>query len=279
MSESLETLKEAISYAYRLGYFSADRARDMQDYIDTFVQEHAVVQADLEKTYKRCELIEEQLDTTQKEVEQWKWDYNRLSELCSSKVEQVTKDHDKARAEVERLTKERDEALAKINGQKDALLEAARQVTDAAFQQAEMDRLKRELEQAIAERTPHDYGIIKEQRDHYRDRLCASIKETQEVRTEVEQLKQALHDARLENSGQAALIEQLKEKVDQLQYVADFEKAHLFKRQEPSRLEIAAMLKAAWLSNADYKSEDRCDEGWWIEQADALIEAAKGSAK
>jgi SMC interacting uncharacterized protein involved in chromosome segregation len=103
--------------------------------------------------------------------------------------------------------------------------------------------------------------------------------ELDEARAEVEQLKQALHDARLENSGQAAEIEQLKEKVDQLQYIADFEKAHLFKRQEPSRLEIAAMLKAAWLSNADYKSEERCDEGWWIEQADALIAAAKGGVK
>jgi len=46
-------------------------------------------------------------------------------------------------------------------------------------------------------------------------------------------------------------------------------------RPEPSRLEIAAMFKAAWFSNSDYKSEDACDDGWWIEQADALIRAAK----
>ena len=48
------------------------------------------------------------------------------------------------------------------------------------------------------------------------------IKERDEARAEVEQLKQALHDARLENSGQAMLLER--------------------KRPEPSRLEIAAML-------------------------------------
>jgi HPt (histidine-containing phosphotransfer) domain-containing protein len=50
-------------------------------------------------------------------------------------------------------------------------------------------------------------------------------------------------------------------------------------RPEPSRLEIAAMFKAAWLSNTDYQFEDACDDGWWIEQADALIEAAKGGVE
>lgn len=144
---------------------------------------------------------------------------------------------------------------------------------------AEVERLTRELERAISERTPHDYGILKNQRDDYRDRLCSALKEAQDARAEVEQLKQALHDARLENSGQAAVIEQLKEKVDQLQYIADFDRRHFLKHPEPSRLEIAAMFKAAWLSNADYKSEDACDDGWWIEQADALIAAAKGGAK
>jgi len=43
----------------------------------------------------------------------------------------------------------------------------------------------------------------------------------------------------------------------------------------PSRLEIAAMFKAAWFANSDYNSSDACDDGWWIEQADKLIEANK----
>jgi hypothetical protein len=80
------------------------------------------------------------------------------------------------------------------------------------------------------------------------------IKERDEARAEVEQLKQALHDARLENSGQAALLER--------------------KRQEPSRLEIAAMLKAGWFANRD-ADFNATDHKWWIEQADALIRAAK----
>jgi hypothetical protein len=43
----------------------------------------------------------------------------------------------------------------------------------------------------------------------------------------------------------------------------------------PSRLEIAAMFKAAWFANSGYNAVDACDDGWWIEQADNLIEANK----
>jgi len=82
---------------------------------------------------------------------------------------------------------------------------------------AEVERVNKQLEQAIAERTPHDYGILKEEAQEMR-------KQRDEARAEVEQLKQALHDARLENSGQAMLLER--------------------KRPEPSRLEIAAMIYA-----------------------------------
>jgi hypothetical protein len=53
-------------------------------------------------------------------------------------------------------------------------------------------------------------------------RIDVVVKERDAARAEAEQLKQALHDARLENSGQAAQLER--------------------KRLEPSRLEIAAML-------------------------------------
>jgi hypothetical protein len=83
--------------------------------------------------------------------------------------------------------------------------------------------------------------------------MKAAIKERDEARAEVETLKQALHDARLENSGQAAQLERT--------------------RPEPSRLEIAAMLKAGWI-NPDPKYPDN-DPYWWLQQADELIAAAK----
>jgi len=41
---------------------------------------------------------------------------------------------------------------------------------------------------------------------------------------------------------------------------------------EPSRLEIATILKAGWLSNPDADFENE-DDSWWIEQADKLIKA------
>jgi len=45
-------------------------------------------------------------------------------------------------------------------------------------------------------------------------------------------------------------------------------------RPEPSRLEIAAMLKAGWFANSDCDF-DSVGDAWWIEQADALIAAAQ----
>ena len=45
-------------------------------------------------------------------------------------------------------------------------------------------------------------------------------------------------------------------------------------RPEPSRLEIAAMLKAGWFANRD-ADFNATDHKWWIDQADALIAAAK----
>ena len=45
-------------------------------------------------------------------------------------------------------------------------------------------------------------------------------------------------------------------------------------RPEPSRLEIAAMFKAGWFANPDVDFY-ATDHKWWIEQADALIAAAK----
>jgi len=81
-------------------------------------------------------------------------------------------------------------------------------------------------------------------------RLNESIRD--EARAEVERLKQALHDARLENSGQAALLERT--------------------RPEPSRLEIAAMLLAA-MCGSQYTWTNA--EPLALRKADVLIAAAR----
>jgi len=115
---------------------------------------------------------------------------------------------------------------------------------DAA--EAKVEQLKQALEQAIAERTPHDYGILKEEAQEMRN-------QRDEARAEVEQLKQALHDLRLENSGQAMLLER--------------------KRAEPSRLEIAAMAMQGMLAASGYEVS-RLASGA-LHYTDALIAAAK----
>jgi len=49
-------------------------------------------------------------------------------------------------------------------------------------------------------------------------------------------------------------------------------------RPEPSRLEIAAWLKAGWFANRD-ADFNAADHGWWVEQADKLIAAAREEIK
>lgn len=115
---------------------------------------------------------------------------------------------------------------------------------------AEVERLTRELERAISERTPHDYGILKNQRDDYRNRLCAAIKETQDARAEVERLKNHIPDV-----GKMV-------------------------RPEPSRLEIAAMIYAAFAGAQCAKEKVNPTAYIALKCADELLaEAAKGGAK
>jgi hypothetical protein len=85
------------------------------------------------------------------------------------------------------------------------------------------------------------------------ERLDRVTTERDDARAEVEQLKQALHDARLENSGQAALLER--------------------KRPEPSRLEIAAMAMQGLLVSSEYPKSVIVTDALWC--ADKLIAAAK----
>lgn len=78
--------------------------------------------------------------------------------------------------------------------------------------------------------------------------------ELDEARAEVEQLKQALHDARQENSGQAAQIERT--------------------RSEPSRLEIASLAMQGMLASGN-AILDIPEVAWKF--SDALIAHAKNT--
>lgn len=158
------------------------------------------------------------------------------------------------------------------------LLDAASRLQD---QSDLIERMRSELDQAISERTPHDYGILKDQRDSYRDRLCASIKETQEAHAEADRLKAELEKVKLESvkavtlsfpgmpssggggGGSACGNNHLPD-------------AGKMVRPEPSRLEIATMLYKGMLSSGYVWGDP---EKTALRQADALIAAAKEVAK
>ena len=91
---------------------------------------------------------------------------------------------------------------------------------------------------------------LTESTNHYNAIIIELARERDETCAEVERLKQALHDARLENSGQAAQLERT--------------------RPEPSRLEIAAMAMQGLLAHSAY-----VDNKAAVEYADALIAAAR----
>jgi chromosome segregation ATPase len=284
---------------------AADAARQLAGERDEAVRQLEALQKSLNHVLRGRDEARTEVDQLKAEILQ---DQNR----CNPYVSLITqKDLDEARAQIDVLTKERDKwkkAAFEITEQANKTLDNLTEEPDIAradFEKVvtyntrlqnereklrvEVERLTRELEQAISERTPHDYGILKDQRDDYRDRLCASIKETQEVRTEVEQLKQALHDARLENSGQAAQLEQCREDyrvahIDRQHYkrIAEHrqkELSGLLARPEPSRLEIAAEILAAIINRGTEVWGAEEEATWAIKRADALIEAAKEGAK
>ena len=104
---------------------------------------------------------------------------------------------------------------------------------------AEIKTVRRELAQAIAERTPHDYGLLKGEVDNLKRELSEAIKER--------------------NKTVADLIKQRDEAIASA-------------RLEPSRLEIASVLLAA-MCGSQYTWTNA--EGIALRKADTLIALAK----
>jgi chromosome segregation ATPase len=135
-------------------------------------------------------------------------------------------------------------------------------------------------------------GRVTKDHDKARAEFNRLTKERDAARSEVEQLKQALHDARLENSGQAARIEELKkgneiitaavcsgnsievERAIQERDAAIVEAKRT--RPEPSRLEIAMRFaESAWQNRQISEMRTSDQMRWALARADALIAAAK----
>ena len=149
----------------------------------------------------------------------------------------------------------------------------------------EAERLKTELDQAISERTPHDYGIIVNQRDDYRERLGAAGKEVFDLEAKVKLLTTERDGyfsemERMQKGWGASNqeIARLEDHIEDLKKVAmtNLTAAVALVRPEPSRLEIAAMLYKGMLSSGYVWGDP---EKTALRQADALIAASKEVAK
>ncbi len=166
------------------------------------------------------------------------------------------------------------------------LLEAASRLQEQADL---IERMQSDLAQAISERTPHDYGILRDQRDDYRERLGAACKEVFDLEAKVKLLT-------TERDGYFSEMERMQkgwgasnQEMARLEdHIEDLKKAAMTNltaavalvRPEPTRLEIAAQLVAGRFSNTTYVTKVSGD---WIKYAldgaDALIAAAKEVAK
>jgi hypothetical protein len=124
---------------------------------------------------------------------------------------------------------------------------------------AEVERLNKQLKQAIVERTPHDYGILKEEVDYWKAETHRVAKKRDEALGEVELLKQE------------------RDLWQQVQRDKATVKESLTVRPEPSRLEIAAMFYSAALTAGAIKLifDPDTSAGDALIHADALIAASK----
>jgi hypothetical protein len=154
----------------------------------------------------------------------------------------------------------------------------SQQETLINYLESEVWRLNSELEQAIAERTPHDYGILAEQRDQYKEMYLGALKEIAKARAEVEEVKKRSINAVTLSWDGPALTGGGGGVGPCAKNDHHVPAATKMIRPEPSRLEIAAMLFAGWLSNPDVLSEANPYEARLL-AADKLIAAAKGGAK
>jgi hypothetical protein len=163
-------------------------------------------------------------------------------------------------------------------------LEVLRLLNERYAAQSEVKRLKARIE--IQEGISRDLllqrgelltelNALKAERDLSQQINCASDHKEAllEAEDKIEELKDQrdrwFNMAQNESENHMRALAELKQLKDHIPDVTKMIKP------EPSRLEIAAMFKSAWFANSDYRSDDVCDDGWWIEQADKLIEANK----
>jgi chromosome segregation ATPase len=183
-------------------------------------------------------------------------------------VDAVSNERDEARAEVERLSVQ----VADWELLSDRLKEAM----DIAHQKTKVrndkfDELCKQRDEALAKLEKVKGEFIKMSTNYYivLQGCSEGGRKLNEWAEKCKKLSVELDASRVE-------VAQLKDTV------AAYEQAtvnqQLTVRPEPSRLEIAAMLKTGWFANPE-PGKCAISAAWWLSEADALIEAAKEVAK
>ena len=145
------------------------------------------------------------------------------------------------------------------------LLEAASRLQEQADL---IERMQSELAQAISERTPHDYGLLKYTIESLKEELHEAREELAKVKRQSVKTVTVSFPGMPSSSGGGGGGGACGNN-----HIPDAEK---MVRPEPSRLEIAAMLYKGMLSSGYVWGDP---EKTALRQADALIAAAKEVTK
>jgi chromosome segregation ATPase len=184
---------------------------------------------------------------------------NRLAAQLESSTAELTRKNElvsELSMQLDEFRNDYGNALAEIENLKSALQKSLDNNTDCLTKLASVYV---ELDEARGEQ---DIATIKTERNEAIAAQRTLAKELQEARAEVERVKQEMNQARKFEVDSYVLL--LQEKIKQLKAT----------RPEPSRLEIAAMLKAGWFANPNsFVQQSFCAQRW-LDEADELIAAA-----
>lgn len=177
-----------------------------------------------------------------------------------AEVDLMQSERDEARAEVERLRREHEIAKRELN---EAHVEVERLKSQSA---ARDENVCEEINARVSACMNHIWLE--------RDKMIA---ERDAVRNRLKEVFDANERLIAQRDEARADVTRVGNELQQMQ-CAGFDEHFrpTYVRPEPSRLEIAAMLLAGWFCNFDNPDALACPRPkWWIEQADALIAAAK----
>jgi chromosome segregation ATPase len=138
----------------------------------------------------------------------------------------------------------------------------------------ELIRTQRDEARSEVERLTMEFAAANSELEKLTKELEEAQKQIKDLQGLAVDLFSARDNAIAERDAARLLNQELKTELDHA--LVELHQARANTRSEPSRLEIAAMLLAGWFCNFDNPDALACPRPkWWIEQADALIAAAK----